>query len=387
MNRKSVLKTCAALCLCVLCLCAFLVSAGAAQKKKVALSSCRVKLSFTQTVYTGKAIKPQVTVAYGDKTLKAGKHYTVGYAGNKEIGVATVKIRAVKDSACSGSKTVNFRILPQKPSKPVLVKATETSLRFRWDAVHGATGYVVYQYDPLKDRYQRWKATKKTALTAEGLTPGKTYLFVVRAYTNTDTVRLYGKPSAWLNAKTKAAAAQQTRAAACRTILESGIFTLAFTADHGVLAGKRVTVWKQGANLAFETRFAGNRLRLLHREDGDFVLMPARLRYASLGRGVFDSALRETGTPALLEDLLQKTNGTPQRSEVRSGKALLQRELYRAEDGTALALDFNGDTLVRVVYYGSEGNVNVTTVETFSSRVATDAFDILPSYQKVEAAL
>lgn len=383
---KRILKSCAVLCLCLLCLCACLTPAFAAARKPVALSDCQIALPYKQTVYTGKAIKPQVTVTYGSKTLKAGKHYTVGYANNKEIGIAAVKIKAVKDGGCSGSKTIQFRIVPQKPTKPVLVKATETSLRFRWEPVYGATGYAVYQYDAAKNTYQKWKATKKTITTVDNLAPAKTYLFVVRAFTDVDTVRLYGKCSAWLNAKTKAAPLQNTKAATVRETIESGTFTLWFTSDRGVQAGKQVKVWTQGGNLALETRYSGTRLRLIRRDDRFFVLMPARLRYTTLESAVFDAAVRETGLDVLLEDLLTRTAGKPQYSEVRKGKTLLQREFYRAEDGTALALDFDGGTLARVVYYDTDGTVNVTTIEAFSPKIPQDIFDILPSYRKVEPA-
>ncbi len=387
MKAKRMLQSCAALCLCALCLCAFLLPAAAAKKKPTALSACRVTLSFRQTVYSGKEKTPTVTVTDGGKTLKEGRHYVVRFRNNTEVGIASVVVKAKAGGGCKGHQTVSFPIVPKKAAQPVLVKATETTLKFRWEAVHGATGYVVYQYDALKNNYHKWKATKKTVMTAEGLTPGKTYLFAVRAYANTETERLYGKYSAWLNAKTKTAVPQETKAAACRAVLESGTFTLAYTADRGLLAGKQVTVWREGGNLAVETHIGGNRLRLIRRDDGIFVLMPARQRYVEPDVGMFDEALRETAMEELLSDLLEKTAATPQRSEVRKGKVLLQRELYRAEDGTALALDFDGDTPVRAVYYGADGDVNVTTIDLFSPEVPQDAFEIPPAYQKVDSVL
>ena len=387
MKRKNVLKSCAALLLCALCLCAFLVPAAAAKKQKIALADCRVTLSYKKTTYNGQAKTPDVTVTSGKKTLKANKHYVVRYQDNTEVGYATVTVKAKKGGGCTGSKTVQFSILPRKAKQPQLVKATETTLKFRWEAVHGATGYTVYQYDPLHDTYVKYKSTKKTYMTAKALTSGKTYLFVVRACANTGSGRLYGKYSPWLNAKTKAAAPQSTKAAAVQATIESGTYTLAFTADRGLLAGKQVTVWKKGENLAVETSLAGNRLRMIRRDDGLFVLMPARQRYAKPDAAVFNEALNETAMEDLLRDLAEKTTGTPQRTEVRKGKTLLQRELYRAEDGTALALDFDGDTLVRVVYYSADGDVNVTTIEAFSPTVPLDIFEIPPSYQKVDSVL
>ena len=62
MKRKAIWKSCAALLLCALCLCAFLVPAAAAKKQKIALADCRVTLSYKKTTYNGQAKTPDVTV-------------------------------------------------------------------------------------------------------------------------------------------------------------------------------------------------------------------------------------------------------------------------------------------------------------------------------------
>lgn len=389
MKRRSILNSCAALCLCALCLCAFLLPAAAAKKEPVSFrhASVKVKLAYTHTVYSGKAKTPAVTVKHDGKVLKEGKHYTLRYKDNVEVGDATVIIKAIEGSGYKSKRVYTFSIVPKKVEQPTLVKATEDTIKFRWTPVKSATGYVVSFYNAINNTYKKIKATHKTAITVDGLQPDTTYLFVVRAYTLTDTNRLYGKYSAWLNARTKAAVPKTTKADACRAVLESGTFTLAYTADRGLLAGKQVTVWREGDNLAVETRLNGNRLRMIRRDGDLFVLMPARQRYAKPDAAVFNEALRETAMDDLLRDLREKTTGTPQRTEVRRGKTLLQREIYRAEDGTSLALDFDGDTLARVVYYGADGDVNVTTVEAFSPTVPLDIFEIPPSYQPVESVL
>lgn len=389
MKRGSFLKSCAAFCLCALCLCAFLLPAAAAKKETTSFrhADVKVKLAYTHTVYSGKVKTPDVTVKHNGKTLEEGKHYTLTYKNNVDVGDATVVIRAKEGSGYTGKRVYTFSIVPKKVPRPTLVNATETTIKIRWEPVTGATGYVVYNYNAIKNTYKKIKATHKTALTVADLQPDTTCLFSVRAYTLTDTNRLYGKYSPWLNAKTKAAAPTDTKAAAVRSVLESGTFTLAFTADRGLLAGKQVTVWKEGETLAVETRFSGNRMRLLRRDDGLFVLLPARQRYAEPAPAVFDEALRETAMDDLISDLTEKTTGTAQRSIVRKGKTLLLRELYRAEDGTSLALDFDGDALLRVVYYAADGDVNVTTIERFLPAVPLDIFEISPSYQLTSSIL
>ena len=48
--------------------------------------------------YTGSAIEPELTVRYGANVLTPGTDYTVEYADNVELGVATVQIRNVPSS-------------------------------------------------------------------------------------------------------------------------------------------------------------------------------------------------------------------------------------------------------------------------------------------------
>jgi len=65
-----------------------------------------------QATYTGKAIKPKVTVKAGETALKKGRDYTVTYTGNKNVGTATATVKGKGNYAAKISKT--FRILPPK---------------------------------------------------------------------------------------------------------------------------------------------------------------------------------------------------------------------------------------------------------------------------------
>lgn len=62
--------------------------------------------------YTGKAIKPAVTVKDGTKKLVKGKDYTVTYANNKKVGTATITITGKGNY--TGTKTITFRIVSKK---------------------------------------------------------------------------------------------------------------------------------------------------------------------------------------------------------------------------------------------------------------------------------
>jgi len=62
-----------------------------AEQTVVSVDQCSV-MSIAEQYYTGKAIKPAVTVKYGNMLLKNGKDYTLTYANNIERGTATVTI-------------------------------------------------------------------------------------------------------------------------------------------------------------------------------------------------------------------------------------------------------------------------------------------------------
>ena len=63
------------------------------------------KSSYT---YTGKAIKPQVTVKHGSITLKKGTHYTVSYGANTQVGTGSITIKG--KGAYKGTKRISFQI-------------------------------------------------------------------------------------------------------------------------------------------------------------------------------------------------------------------------------------------------------------------------------------
>ena len=62
--------------------------AEASSKKKISKATIS---SISAKAYTGKAIKPSVTVKYKGKKLKLNKDYKVSYTNNKNIGTAKVK--------------------------------------------------------------------------------------------------------------------------------------------------------------------------------------------------------------------------------------------------------------------------------------------------------
>ncbi len=65
----------------------------------------------TDVTYTGKALKPDVTVYDGEKLLKQGTDYKVSYKNNIKVGSATVTVEGKGNY--SGKDTVTFNIVPK----------------------------------------------------------------------------------------------------------------------------------------------------------------------------------------------------------------------------------------------------------------------------------
>ena len=75
--------------------------------------------------YTGKAIKPGVTVKYGSKKLKNGTDYSVSYKNNKNVGKATVTITGKGNYTGKVEKTFKIEAKSVKKLKVEKIKDKE----------------------------------------------------------------------------------------------------------------------------------------------------------------------------------------------------------------------------------------------------------------------
>ena len=83
--------------------------------KIAAVKMAKLKYTVKNQTYTGKALKPAVTVKYGTVTLKKNTDYTLNYKDNKKAGTATVIVTGKGNY--TGSKTVKFKIAAVKMAK------------------------------------------------------------------------------------------------------------------------------------------------------------------------------------------------------------------------------------------------------------------------------
>lgn len=146
------------------------------QSPSAAPASKRVTISkIRNQTYTGKAIKPSLTVTLDGKTLTAGQDYTVKYKNNKKIGTAKVILSGI--SSYSGQLETTFHIVPAAPK---LIKCSQNSrqISLSWKKVKKATGYE-FEYSYQKSFKQATKKrTKKTTFSTVVKSSKKVYVRV-----------------------------------------------------------------------------------------------------------------------------------------------------------------------------------------------------------------
>ena len=107
-------------------------------------------VTVSNAYYTGKAIKPTVTI----KDLNGNKidaaNYTVSYSNNTKVGTAKVTITFKENYFSIGTAVIEktFKILPKATAISSL-KSTAKGIKITWKKVTGATGYRVYRGSKL----------------------------------------------------------------------------------------------------------------------------------------------------------------------------------------------------------------------------------------------
>jgi hypothetical protein len=173
---------------------------GTVNSSKVIAYAKTATLSATSYTYTGKAIKPTVTVTDSKGKKISSSYYTVKYTNNTKVGKATVKI-TLKGNY-SGTLTKTFKI---NPKATTISKLTATSKGFKvtWKKQAAqTTGYEI-RYSTKSSMSGAKKVTvnknKTTSTTVSKLNAKKKYYVQIRTYTTVKGTKYY---SAWSKAKT-----------------------------------------------------------------------------------------------------------------------------------------------------------------------------------------
>ena len=131
--------------------------------------------------YTGKALKPSVTVKDSKTKLKNNTDYTLKYSSNKNVG--TAKLVITGKGSYTGSKTISFKINPKK-TKVTRVVSGKKKVTVKWSKVSGVTGYKIYSSTKKNGKYKLTATVKsgKTSYTHKKLKSKQTYYYKIVTY-------------------------------------------------------------------------------------------------------------------------------------------------------------------------------------------------------------
>ena len=165
------------------------------------ITECNIKKAKIEKIanqfYTGKAIKPSVSVKVGSTKLKKDQDYTVKYSNNKKAGTATVTISGIANY--TGTAKTTFKIV-DKVSNVKASSAGYNSIKLSWNKLSNATGYKIYRADKKDGKYKCIKTISDKGTityTDKKLTINKNYYYKVAPY-KSSTI---GKKSSVVSAK------------------------------------------------------------------------------------------------------------------------------------------------------------------------------------------
>lgn len=154
--------------------------------------------SIADVTYTGKALKPKVTIKNNGTKLIKDTDYTITYSDNKEVGQAVITIKLKGNYY--GSQKLYFNILPKEVSLQSVKSSAKGKMKVTWKKTTGNGSYQI-QYS-LNSNFKSAKTVtvkaKYTTKTIEKLISKKTYYVRIRGYKKADGEKYY---SEWSKAK------------------------------------------------------------------------------------------------------------------------------------------------------------------------------------------
>ena len=156
--------------------------------------------SISNQSYTGKALKPSITVKDGSRKLTVNKDYKLTYSNNIAVGKASVKVTGMGNY--SGTKTLYFKVVPAKVTGLKEVKATAETIDLSWNKNSNAACYYIYRKDGTS--WKKIGSTSSASYTVKSLSVGSNYEFMVRAFRSVNGTDYLSNYSDTLSAVTKA---------------------------------------------------------------------------------------------------------------------------------------------------------------------------------------
>ena len=177
---------------------------SAAKKIVVKGNLSSASIPYASYTYTGKEIKPAVTVKDSKGNKLKASDYTVTYSNNKVVGKATIKIVGKGSYQCTLTKT--FVIKPKAGT--LTLTAGTASFKASWTKNTAATGYqITYSKDKsFKSGVTNYNVSKYSTTSANFSSKpksGETWYVKYRAYVTVNGTKYYGSYSAVKSVKTK----------------------------------------------------------------------------------------------------------------------------------------------------------------------------------------
>lgn len=161
-----------------------------AKAGSIPISSCTIKLSKTSYVYSGKPMKPSVTVREGSITLNANSDYVVSYASNTAAGTAKVIVKGKGEYGSSATKTFTIKKATNTltvTGKTVKLKAKSLSKKkatIKPSKAFSATstfGSITYSKVKANKKNGKFKVAKTGKITVGKGLPKGVYKLKVKA--------------------------------------------------------------------------------------------------------------------------------------------------------------------------------------------------------------
>ena len=161
-------------------------------------------VDISSKTYSGKAIKPELTVKLAGITLTKDTDYTVKYSNNTKVG--TAKVTLTGKGKYKGTLTKTYKINPQ-PTELTKLTVGSKSFKAYWKKVTTqTTGYQI-QYSTYKDLKNAKTVTitsnKTGARTIKNLKAKKNYFVRIRTYKTVSGKKYYSKWSESMKVTTK----------------------------------------------------------------------------------------------------------------------------------------------------------------------------------------
>ena len=163
-----------------------------------------------------KYIKSVTGTSYTDANLTAGQAYQYKVRGQWTYGGTNYY---------SGYSSALTAVTLPEQVKNVTAKAGKDNVALQWDAVSGADGYRIFQYDEGTQQYVKLADVKSdtTGYTVENLVPNTEYRYKICAYKQVNAVNYWGEYSTEVVTKTQAKTLDKVQGLTVETVSSTSL--------------------------------------------------------------------------------------------------------------------------------------------------------------------